>query len=272
MRDEKTGGVVAGALAKEGAVSMNNAPADEKNDKEDSAQEAAEETQPASAEQYPDGEVVYLTADSPNTLHTLSPYSTYIIGGIIDRNRHKGICYKRATERGIKTAKLPIGEYMHMLDRHVLATNHVNEIMVNWLEDGDWGKSFMKVIPQRKGGVLKGEGEPSGKAGHQKEGKRSRRAQKQDQQGKHERAGEEGEGANDEDEEAVIVGEARTEDEEAEDMDEEPVTAENQLDVAGREGQIVNTGSLKRKVDEVDDATTVAADATKKPRAEVIEV
>lgn len=103
-----------------------------------------------------DGEVVYLSSDSPNTLTELKPYSTYIIGGLVDKNRHKAICYKQATERGIKTAKLPIGEYIQMASRSVLATNHVMEIMLRWLETGDWGEAFMQVIPQRKGGKLKG--------------------------------------------------------------------------------------------------------------------
>ena len=102
-----------------------------------------------------DGEVVYLSSDSPNTLTELRPYSTYIIGGLVDRNRHKGICYKKAMDRGIKTAKLPIGDYMQMTSRFVLATNHVVEIMLRWLELGDWGKAFLQVVPKRKGGTLK---------------------------------------------------------------------------------------------------------------------
>ena len=36
------------------------------------------------------GKVIYLTSDSPDTLTELRPYSTYIVGGIVDRNRHKG--------------------------------------------------------------------------------------------------------------------------------------------------------------------------------------
>lgn len=103
-----------------------------------------------------EGEIVYLTSDSPDTLTELKPYSTYIIGGIVDKNRHKGICYKSAMDNGIKTAKLPIGDYMKMNSRFVLATNHVVEIMLKWLELGDWGESFMQVMPKRKGGELKG--------------------------------------------------------------------------------------------------------------------
>ncbi|KAJ5115014.1 tRNA (guanine(9)-N(1))-methyltransferase TRM10 [Penicillium alfredii] len=102
-----------------------------------------------------DGEVVYLSSDSPDTLTELKPYSTYIIGGLVDKNRHKGICYKHAMEKGIKTAKLPIGDYIQMASRSVLTTNHVVEIMLRWLEVRDWGEAFMKVMPPRKGGKLK---------------------------------------------------------------------------------------------------------------------
>lgn len=102
-----------------------------------------------------DGEVVYLSSDSPYTLTELKPYSTYIIGGLVDKNRHKGICYKRACERGIKTAKLPIGDYIQLAGRSVLATNHVVEIMVRWLETRDWGQAFVQAIPSRRDVVLK---------------------------------------------------------------------------------------------------------------------
>jgi tRNA (guanine9-N1)-methyltransferase len=103
-----------------------------------------------------EAEIVYLSSESENTLDRLKPFSTYIIGGLVDKNREKGICYKRAVGAGIKTAKLPIGDFMEMQSRKVLATNHVNEICVKWLECGDWGEAFMKVIPKRKGGKLKG--------------------------------------------------------------------------------------------------------------------
>ena len=103
----------------------------------------------------PEPEIIYLTSDSPHTLDELRPHSTYIIGGLVDKNRHKGICYRTACDKGIKTAKLPIGDYMEMTSRFVLATNHVVEIMLRWLECGDWGEAFMKVIPKRKGGKLK---------------------------------------------------------------------------------------------------------------------
>lgn len=104
-----------------------------------------------------EGEIVYLSSEASEDLWKLKPYSTYIIGGLVDKNREKGICHRRATNAGIRTAKLPIGEYMDMASRKVLATNHVNEILMKWLECGDWGEAFFKVMPKRKGGTLKAE-------------------------------------------------------------------------------------------------------------------
>ncbi|KAI9676881.1 MAG: hypothetical protein M1817_006720 [Caeruleum heppii] len=103
----------------------------------------------------PSSQTIYLTSDSPHTLTHLSPHTTYIIGGLVDRNRHKGLCYRTACDRNIPTAKLPIGEYMKMNSRFVLATNHVVEIMLRWLEEGEWGRAFERVVPKRKGGVLR---------------------------------------------------------------------------------------------------------------------
>ncbi|OAA73627.1 tRNA m(1)G methyltransferase domain containing protein [Cordyceps fumosorosea ARSEF 2679] len=100
------------------------------------------------------GDVVYLSSDSPYTLTRLEPGTTYVVGGLVDKNR----------EKGIRTARLPIGEYMVMRSRQVLATNHVVAIMLRWLEHEDWGKAFLSVIPKRKGGRLR-EGAAEGEEG-----------------------------------------------------------------------------------------------------------
>ncbi|KAH7094981.1 guanine-1-methyltransferase-domain-containing protein [Paraphoma chrysanthemicola] len=134
------GGTIAGVLVQ---PKNENASSDEQ-----AADDAGEE-----------GEIVYLSSESDNVLTHLKPNSTYIIGGLVDKNRHKGICHKRAVNRGIKTAKLPIKEYLEMRDRQVLVTNHVLEILLKWMEFGDWGKAFMEVMPKRKGGKLKENGD-----------------------------------------------------------------------------------------------------------------
>jgi tRNA (guanine9-N1)-methyltransferase len=67
---------------------------------------------------------VYLTADSENTLETLDKDHIYIIGGIVDKNRHKGLCLKEAEKYGVKHAKLPISDYINLETRKVLTINH----------------------------------------------------------------------------------------------------------------------------------------------------
>lgn len=64
--------------------------------------------------------LVYLTADSENVLDELDPKAIYIIGGLVDRNRWKGLTMNKAKEQGIKTAKLPIGSYLKMSSSQVL--------------------------------------------------------------------------------------------------------------------------------------------------------
>lgn len=70
--------------------------------------------------------LVYLTADSPNILEHLEEEKVYVIGAIVDKNRYKGLCQKKAEEQGIQTAQLPIGQYMKLASRRILTVNHGN--------------------------------------------------------------------------------------------------------------------------------------------------
>jgi tRNA (guanine9-N1)-methyltransferase len=52
--------------------------------------------------------LIYLSSDSENILEELDPSATYVIGGIVDRNRYKGITHEKAQKLNLRTAKLPI--------------------------------------------------------------------------------------------------------------------------------------------------------------------
>ncbi|KAK6199463.1 guanine-1-methyltransferase-domain-containing protein [Scheffersomyces amazonensis] len=94
---------------------------------------------------------VYLTADTDEVIESLEPHKTYIIGGIVDKNRHKLLCVNKAKELGLKVGKLPIDKYIEINGRHVLATSHVYELCCKWFENnGDWETAFNQVLPPRK--------------------------------------------------------------------------------------------------------------------------
>ena len=84
-------------------------------------------------------------------MESLDDGITYVIGGIVDRNRLKGIARDKAKKLGIKTAKLPIDEYLELSATKVLTCNHVFEILLKYREqDDDWKNAFIGVLPARK--------------------------------------------------------------------------------------------------------------------------
>ncbi|KAG9103223.1 tRNA (guanine(9)-N(1))-methyltransferase [Ceratobasidium sp. 370] len=99
--------------------------------------------------------VVYLTADAEDELLELHEGETYIIGGIVDRNRHKvpfeNLCADKAREMNVRSARLPIGRYLaDMPTRKVLTVNQVFDILMYWVSTRDWEQAMQKVMPKRK--------------------------------------------------------------------------------------------------------------------------
>ncbi|XP_053411406.1 tRNA methyltransferase 10 homolog A [Nycticebus coucang] len=98
-------------------------------------------------------DLVYLTSDSPNVLKELDESKAYVIGGLVDHNHHKGLTYKQASDYGLDHAQLPLGNFVKMNSRKVLAVNHVFEIILEYLETRNWQEAFFTILPQRKGAV-----------------------------------------------------------------------------------------------------------------------
>ena len=99
-------------------------------------------------DEYAGRDVVYLTADSDTVLDALSPDAVYVIGGIVDRNRHKGLCVGKAKNQGIRTARLPLERVLGATK--VLTVNQVYSALLEmWGGDGD-GVKVASVVPQRR--------------------------------------------------------------------------------------------------------------------------
>ncbi|TXT13563.1 hypothetical protein VHUM_00930 [Vanrija humicola] len=95
--------------------------------------------------------LVYLSADADEELTRLAEDEVYVLGGIVDRNRHKMLCQNKADKLNIRTARLPIGTFIENLPtRKVLTVNQVYSILVQYVALQDWAAAFEAVIPQRK--------------------------------------------------------------------------------------------------------------------------
>ncbi|KAI6239577.1 TRNA methyltransferase 10-like protein A [Aphelenchoides fujianensis] len=96
-------------------------------------------------------EIVYLTADSPNTIGQLDVHKVYVIGGLLDRNQFPGLSLLRAKHFKTNHARLPIDEHVKLHTRKVLTINQVFEIILRFSETNSWEEAFFAVIPKRKG-------------------------------------------------------------------------------------------------------------------------
>ena len=95
--------------------------------------------------------IIYLTSDSPNELADFEEDKVYIIGGLVDHNHHKSLCYDIAVKNEFSHARLPISKFLSMKTRMVLTVNQVFQIVCKYVEFKDWKKAFVSTLPKRKG-------------------------------------------------------------------------------------------------------------------------
>lgn len=99
---------------------------------------------------YDSKKIVYLSADSDTVLDRLESGVCYVIGGIVDRNRYKGLCNDKAKEFGFETARFPLLENVTLTSSCVLATNHCFDIIHELKNGKSWKEALEGVIPARK--------------------------------------------------------------------------------------------------------------------------
>lgn len=102
-------------------------------------------------EAFPKEKLIYLTADAEEKLESFEPEMVYVIGGIVDRNRHKGCTIAKAREQGIRSAHLPLADYIDMGNySRVLTVNHVLNMILDHQLSRDWRGTCERCVPGRK--------------------------------------------------------------------------------------------------------------------------
>ncbi|OWK01234.1 TRMT10B [Cervus elaphus hippelaphus] len=104
--------------------------------------------------------LVYLTPDSEHD-------TVYILGGLVDESiQKKNVCdlqkvtLQKAQEHYVKTARLPIQEYMVKCQNgknyhsEILTINQVFDILSTYFETQNWPEALKKGVSSRKGYVL----------------------------------------------------------------------------------------------------------------------
>lgn len=103
---------------------------------------------------FPQEQLVYLTADSPNVLRTFDHSKVYIIGAVVDRSLQTGLSLGNAKRLQLPTARLPLDEFLHWgLGNKNLTLDQMLCIMLTLKETGKWEEA-LKFVPQRKHGGL----------------------------------------------------------------------------------------------------------------------
>ncbi|EIJ93038.1 uncharacterized protein NEPG_01994 [Nematocida parisii ERTm1] len=94
--------------------------------------------------------IIVLTADASDELTEMEEDCVYVIGGLVDRNRHKGYTEKLFNGK-FKTAKLPIRQKLS--SSTVLSTLHVFNILLSYSQCKDWECALKENLPIRKQSV-----------------------------------------------------------------------------------------------------------------------
>jgi tRNA (guanine9-N1)-methyltransferase len=94
--------------------------------------------------------IIYLTSESDNVLDTLEKGATYVIGGLVDHNHHKSLCFDNAQKNLIRTARLPLSEHLVIKTRTVLTINQCFEIILGISEGKTWREVLLSAMPSRK--------------------------------------------------------------------------------------------------------------------------
>ncbi|XP_037020010.2 tRNA methyltransferase 10 homolog B isoform X2 [Artibeus jamaicensis] len=104
--------------------------------------------------------LVYLTPDSECALEDVDLNKVYILGGLVDESIQKKVTFQKAQEHSVKTARLPIQEYMVRRQNgknyhsEILTINQVFDILSTYFETQNWPEALKRGVSSRRGYVL----------------------------------------------------------------------------------------------------------------------
>ncbi|KAJ8047404.1 tRNA methyltransferase 10-like C [Holothuria leucospilota] len=105
---------------------------------------------------FPKDELIFLTADSTNIMHTFDIDKIYVIGGLVDsRTIQTGVTLAKAKRYNISHARFPLDLYLQWeLGAKTLTLDQVARILHSMNESHDWMEA-LKNVPTRKHGGFK---------------------------------------------------------------------------------------------------------------------
>ncbi|CAD8107570.1 unnamed protein product [Paramecium sonneborni] len=93
--------------------------------------------------------IVYLSPDSEEELLEIKEDEIYVIGGLVDKVIIKNATLNRSRQLGVRSAKLPIGQYIKKNYKKCLNVSTAALMITGWLKYKDWSKAFDSVVPQK---------------------------------------------------------------------------------------------------------------------------
>ncbi|XP_040819172.1 tRNA methyltransferase 10 homolog B isoform X1 [Ochotona curzoniae] len=105
--------------------------------------------------------LVYLTPDSEHALEDVDLNKVYVLGGLVDESVQKKVTLQKAREHSVRTARLPIQEYMVRCQNEknyhseVLAINQVFDVLATYFETHSWPEALKKGVSSGKGFVVR---------------------------------------------------------------------------------------------------------------------
>jgi tRNA (guanine9-N1)-methyltransferase len=112
--------------------------------------------------------VVVLTADATETLTRVEPGVIYVLGGMVDRNRLKGLMWQQAQGLGLATRRLPLEQLPEWCGSPVLTTCHAFEVLARVASGESWPLALDQVLPRRKRRLMEQAIEAAGTSPEQK--------------------------------------------------------------------------------------------------------